>query len=299
MLLPAMLCTATVPAMAAGTESGTSSPLDRIQVSATRFADQVQEVPNAIDVVTGEDLEARGVHDLRGALAQMGGVTVGPGGEDGTAGSSLGLLGRTETDDFLLVIDGVPAGGAFTPQFATINLHNVERIELIRGTAPVYYGTTAFAGTVNVIHHAAGEGPTQLALSAGSFGTVEAAGGGALATGTLRQTLSGDIARDDLADPRAGFHRAHGLYRAAMDLAGGEARLDLDVTDLRDRPASPTPYAGAVALLGPDFNQSPVNGRIDTQVGKVTASYDRPLGSAVWSSLLSLTHTHTLSLIHI
>ena len=294
-LAPALLWTATVPVLAAGGDPETSSPLDRIQVTATRFADQVQEVPNSIDVVTGEDLEARGVHDLRGALAQMGGVTVGPGGEDGTAGSSLGLLGRTETDDFLLVIDGVPAGGAFTPQFATINLHNVERIELIRGTAPVYYGTTAFAGTINVIHYAAGKGPTQVSMAGGSFGTVEAAAGGAFETGALRQTLSGDAARDAYADPRAGFHRVHGLYRAAIDVAGGELRADLDVTDLRDRPASPTPYNGATPLLGPDFNQSPVNGRIDTQVGKLTVAYDHDLGSANWSSLVSLTHTHTNS----
>jgi len=276
-------------------ETARPSPLDLIQVTATRFADQVQEVPNSIDVVTGEELRARGVRDLRGALAQMGGVTVGPGGEDGTAGSSLGLLGRTETDDFLLVIDGVPAGGAFTPQFATLNLHNVERIELIRGTAPVYYGTTAFAGTLNVIHYAAGKGPTQVSVSAGSFGTAEVAAAGAIDAGALRQNLSADATREAFADTRSGFHRVHGLYRAAMDLGGGEARLDLDLTDLRDRPASPTPYAGTTALLAPDFNQNPLNGRIDAHVGKLTAAYDHPWGTAVWSSLVSLTHTHTRS----
>lgn len=293
--LPAMVWTATASAGAGPIDSAVSSPLDRIQVTATRFADQVQEVPNAIDVITGQDLAARGVRDLRGALAQMGGVTVGPGGEDGTAGSSLGLLGRTETDDFLLVIDGVPAGGAFTPQFATIDLHNVERIELIRGTAPVYYGTTAFAGTINIIHYAAGHGPAQLSMSAGSFGTAEIAGGGARDAGALHQTISGNISHDGYADRRSGFRRIHGLYRAALDVGGGEARLDLEVTDLRDRPASPTPYDGNTPLLGPDFNQNPANGRIDTQVGKLTLAFDRPLGAALWSSLVSLTHTHANS----
>jgi len=281
-----------LPAHAGDSLDAPASSLDVIQVSATRFHDPVQEVPNSITVITGEDLAARGVHDLRGALSQLGGVTVGPGGEDGTAGSSLGLLGRRETDDFLLVIDGVPAGGAFTPQFATLNLHNVERIEVIRGTAPVYYGTTAFAGTISIIHYEAGKAPFAMSLSAGSFGSLDAAAGGVLGTGAVRQTLSMDATRDRFADPRSGYWRVHGLYRAAAEIGDGSAHLDLDFTDLHDRPASPTPYNGAAALLPADFNQNPVNAGIDTRTAKLTTGYDRSLGWAKWSSTLSLTHTH-------
>ena len=54
-------------------------------------------------------------------------------------------------DDLLLLIDGIPAGGAFIPQFEAISLNDVERIEVLWGAAPVYFGTTAFAGTINVI----------------------------------------------------------------------------------------------------------------------------------------------------
>ena len=270
-----------------------ASKLDAIQVSATRFADAVQEVPNSIAVITDQELAARGVQDLRGALRQLAGITVGPGGDDGSAGSSLGLLGRRETDDFLLVIDGVPAGGAFTPQFATLNLHNVERIEVIRGTAPVYYGTTAFAGTISILHYAAGKGPTAASLSLGSFGSVDLGVGGVVSDGPIRQTLSLDATRNGSSDARADFRRIHGLYRAATELAGGEARVDLDVTDLRDKPASPTPYDGGNALLPADFNQNPTDARIDTRIAKLTAAYDHKLGDALWSTLVSLTHTHT------
>ena len=67
-----------------------------------------------------------------------------------------GLLGLREVDDFLLVVDGIPAGGAFIPQFDTVDFHNIERIEVVRGAAPEYYGTTAFAGTINIVHYVAG-----------------------------------------------------------------------------------------------------------------------------------------------
>jgi hypothetical protein len=47
-----------------------------------------------------------------------------------------GLLGVREVDDLLLLIDGIPAGGAFIPQIEAITLNNVERIEVLRGAAP-------------------------------------------------------------------------------------------------------------------------------------------------------------------
>ena len=127
------------------------SDLDVVQVTANRFGEQVQEVPNSIEVISGEELRRRGVIDLRTALSLVAGVTVAPGGDDGPASAVPGLLGLREVDDFELLVDGVPAGGAFIPQFATLDLTNVERIEVQRGPAPVLYGTTSFAGTINVI----------------------------------------------------------------------------------------------------------------------------------------------------
>src|SRR5262249_59517212 len=72
-------------------------------------------------------------------------------------------------DDLLLLVDGIPAGGAFIPQFEAISLNNVERIEVMRGAAPVYFGTTAFAGTINVIHYAAGNADRVAGFHVGSY----------------------------------------------------------------------------------------------------------------------------------
>ncbi|HEY3160181.1 MAG TPA: TonB-dependent receptor plug domain-containing protein [Vicinamibacterales bacterium] len=69
-------------------------------------------------------------------MALLGGVTVAPGGDAGPAGGVPGLLGSREADDLLLLVDGIPAGGAFIPQIEAISLNNVERIELLRGAAP-------------------------------------------------------------------------------------------------------------------------------------------------------------------
>src|SRR5262245_40291475 len=85
-----------------------------VQVTATRFGEPIQEVPGAISVVTGDEIRARGATDLRSALALLGGVSVAPG-DAGPAAAVPSLLGVREVDDLLLLIDGVPAGGAFVP----------------------------------------------------------------------------------------------------------------------------------------------------------------------------------------
>ena len=81
----AMLGALLVGAAASAQQPGDAdaSALDWIQVTATRFADPVQEVPNAISVIPGDELRARGAYDLRSALALVGGAFVAPGGDFG------------------------------------------------------------------------------------------------------------------------------------------------------------------------------------------------------------------------
>src|SRR5215467_3694835 len=171
---------------------------DTVQVTATRFGEPVAEVPGSISVVTGNEIRARGATDLRTALALLGGVSVAPGGDAGPAAAVPGLVGVREVDDLLLLIDGIPAGGAFIPQVEAISLNNVERIEVMRGAAPVYYGTTAFAGTINVIHYAAGSADRAVDVHFGSYQSGAMGGAAILSAGSVRQSVSAEVSRDNL-----------------------------------------------------------------------------------------------------
>jgi outer membrane receptor protein involved in Fe transport len=296
------LYAAGVAAVFAGTARAESVPgpgvssLDVVQVTATRFAEPVQEVPSSIEVITAQELRARGVNDLRTALSLVGGVYVAPGGDQGPGGAVPGLLGQREVDDLLLLVDGIPVGGAFIPQLATLDLTNVERIEVQRGPAPVLYGTTSFEGTINVIHFAAGQAERHADVAYGSYGTVEAGASAVLAQGPLRASIGIDGLRDRYSDPRAGLDRAHALLRSAADLGGGVARLDLDVNVQHQKPASPRPL-GTGGQFDPDvpqdYNQNPADGKIDTNRFQLTGAYDRNLSLGSWSTTLSLTQTHT------
>jgi iron complex outermembrane receptor protein len=272
-----------------------ASDLDAIQVTADRFAEQVQEVPNSIEVIGAVDLRARGVNDLRTALSLLGGVFVAPGGDEGPAAAVPGLLGLREVDDFLLLVDGVPAGSVFIPQFATLNLANVERIEVQRGGAPVLWGTTAFAGTINVIHYAAGTAERRVNLAYGSYGSVAGDASTVLSQGGYRASLGVDGARDRYSDSRSGVDRGHLLMRNAVDANGGELRLDFDATVQHQRPSSPRPLEGMVfdPQTPVDFNQNPADGKINTNRFQLTSAYDKELSVGSWGTTLSVTQTHS------
>jgi iron complex outermembrane recepter protein len=299
----ALACIATFLAAGAEAQTPTAPPpepvtfQDTIQVTATRFGEPVAEVPGSITVVTGDEIRARGAADLRTALALLGGVSVAPGGDAGPAGAVPGLLGVREVDDLLLLIDGIPAGGAFVPQIEAISLNNVERIEVMRGAAPVYFGTTAFAGTLNVIHYAAGNADRVTGVHIGSYQSGGIGGAAVLSTGRVRQSVSAELSKDNLSDERASYRRAQGIWRLASQVGRGTVRADVDLLALRQKPNSPAPIDAATgqfsALLPVDYNQNPANATLDTNRYKMVVDYDLPLAFGRWGNTAAYTQTRT------
>ncbi|MBI1739853.1 MAG: Plug domain-containing protein, partial [Candidatus Koribacter versatilis] len=124
----------------------------RVEVTTTRLPEDPAEDPAPIEVFTGDELSARGARDFRSALSAAMGVEIAPGGDSGPASSVPDFWGLKEFDAFLLVVDGVPWGGAFNPALTTLDLNDIERIEVLRGPAPVTFGATSFVGMVHVVH---------------------------------------------------------------------------------------------------------------------------------------------------
>lgn len=87
---------------------------ERVEVTTTRLPEDPAEDPAPIEVFGGDELSARGARDLRTALSSAMGVEIAPGGDSGPASSVPDFWGLKEFDAFLLVVDGVPWGGALT-----------------------------------------------------------------------------------------------------------------------------------------------------------------------------------------
>ncbi|MGE5233922.1 MAG: TonB-dependent receptor [Acidobacteriota bacterium] len=265
-----------------------------IEVTTTRIPEAVESEPATISVITGEELRDRGATDLPSALALVGGVSIAPAaGDAGPAGSVPEFYGLREADAFLLVVDGVPWGGAFNPALTTLDLTDVERIEVLRGAAPVMYGATSFVGVIHVIHRAAGAPGREVSAWGGSFGSGGAAASTPLpALGGYRQSLAVGFDRQGFRDDDTSWRRGHLLYRGAAQAWGGDLHLDLDGTFLRQDPASPMPRAGHVVpdpSVPLDSNQNPDDARADEDRLHLVTGFDRPLGAASWSTTLAVT----------
>ncbi|GAC1432950.1 MAG: TonB-dependent siderophore receptor [Thermoanaerobaculia bacterium] len=267
--------------------------LESIEVTATKIAEDVILVPASVTVIDGDDIRARNANDLQSALALVAGVSVAPGGDGGPAGNVPEMWGLREFDAFLLVVDGVPWGGAFNPDTPTLNLQNLDRIEVVRGAAPVMYGATSFVGVIHVIHREAGS-PWMARVSAGDHRSGAAAVSVPITqTQDLRQSVNLDYEKRGFRDPATSFDRAHLLYRLASAMAGGTLRFDGDVSVLHQNPASPHPWDGRVlsrdVLI--DTNYNPSNGKIDANRYHGVLGFDGKAGAMPWTTTVALTRS--------
>lgn len=266
-----------------------------IFVTATRLPEDPAQTPEAVSVISGEELRARRVVDLRGALALVAGVEAPPGGDAGPASAVPSFWGLHEFDAFLLVVDGIPLGGAFNPAIPDLNLTDVERIEVLKGSAPVVYGATAFVGVIQVIHYPAGQSASQLSVSAGNHDSWRGNASFALPTiGGIDQSVAISGRRDGFDDPREKVKDLQALYRAGAPIAGGRMRFDFDYTRVRSVPGSPVELEGtALTNQTPlDANYNPLDARIneDRAHGALGYTLATPLGE--WETTASLSRSH-------
>ena len=272
----------------------TPSGVEPVVVTATRIPVDEQRLPAMLSRISGQDLANRGADDLRTTLALVSGTEAPPGGDAGPASAVPSFWGLHEFDAFLLVVDGVPWGGAFNPAISTLDLNNVDRVEVLKGPSPVALGQNAFVGVIQVIHNPAGEASQTASLAAGEHGSFE----GSLVVnlpryGDLKQTLSLSGENQGFADAFEKVRDLKAQYRAATPLAGGDLKLSLDLAIRRDKPQSPTVLAvGRLTDLTPlNANFNPADGRIDNESVHGTLAYDHATPLGLWTTLASVAYT--------
>ena len=264
--------------------------VSQVVVTATRIPEEADRVPAAISVVSGDELRARGASDMATALSLVPGVEAPAGGDAGPSSAVPSFWGLHEFDAFLLVVDGVPWGGAFNPAITTLDFTNTQRVEVLKGAAPVLYGATSFVGVVNVMHYPAGEAADEADLAFGTYGSLR--GSASLVLPGLagyRQSLAVDGQNLGFADDRERVSNDHVLYRGALDVGAGTWRIDVDANVVRDVPPSPVIRSGtALTTLTPiDANFNPGDARIDEDKYHLAIGYSQPTSCGTWDTQAS------------
>ncbi|WNC12064.1 TonB-dependent receptor [Pseudomonas coleopterorum] len=210
-----------MPAFAAqGDEESVS--LQAVTVTATRRAESLQKVPVAVSVVDGEQLERDNRNGVASIVQQVPSLNFRTGASNkdtslfirgvGTISTSPGVEPTVAT-----VIDGVVYG---RPGQATLDLLDLERIEVLRGPQGTLFGKNASAGVLNIVTKAPTEethGYIDQSYYSGNESRTRFGIGGSLIPDTLKgslTTLFGSY--DGNVDNRANGHEVNGYNRKGV-----------------------------------------------------------------------------------
>jgi vitamin B12 transporter len=130
-------------------QSTDTAQLGTVVVSASKVPRPAGSLSQAVTVISGADLRARGVTRVSDALREVPGATLVQSGSYGAV-TSLFLRGG-ESRYTKVLIDGVAVnapGGSF--DFSHLTTDNIDRIEIVRGPASVLYGADAVSGIIQI-----------------------------------------------------------------------------------------------------------------------------------------------------
>ena len=150
---------------------------DEIIVTARKREENVQEVPVAITVLTGEALEENAAPDIAEIQSQVPNLSIYAGRNQSTTLTAF-LRGVGQADPLWGVDPGV---GLYLddvyiarPQGALLDVFDVGRIEVLRGPQGTLYGKNTIGGAIKYVSTPIDEKPqARVSLTAGSYGAAD------------------------------------------------------------------------------------------------------------------------------
>jgi iron complex outermembrane receptor protein len=167
-----VLLTALLLPAAIFSQSFTSDEELEFVVTASRTPEEKDAAPAMVTVITAGDIAESGAANIVEVLEKVPGVRFtegisGPGSES----VSMRGFGDNSFGRVLVLVDGVKLNN---PDMAVMNwnavsLADIERIEVLDGSASVQYGNNAVGGVINIITKKTGNNRTRIELSQGGF----------------------------------------------------------------------------------------------------------------------------------
>ncbi|TLY42582.1 MAG: TonB-dependent receptor [Nitrospirae bacterium] len=208
-----------------------------VVVSATKTEIPVKQVTSAVEIIDGEQLQQRRVKTVAEALRLAQGLAVFQSGGPGTI-VDVRMRGGTP-EQTLVLIDGAIVNSATTGayDFAFLTTDNIERIEILRGSQSMLWGSDAMGGVINITTKRGRDTPNVAGFSEyGSFNTLREGANLTGKKGPVDFALS--LSRWDTvsfsainyrrgASERDGYHNWQGSTRLGFALPK-DGRLELD-----------------------------------------------------------------------
>lgn len=125
--------------------------LREVTVTARHGAEKAKDVPFALSVIQGQELEEKRMRSLEEAMRDVPGVDIGSWGGDNDANvriRGVGSLYQVNADDgsVVLNIDGV----SMSARHLSLGSFDIERVEVLKGPQGTLFGRNSEAGAINI-----------------------------------------------------------------------------------------------------------------------------------------------------
>lgn len=142
--------------------------LETVYVSATRSETAQMPVATQIKVVTAEEIRVSGAKQLSEVLRMQAGIQLSDSDGSGARNVTASMRGLSGANNVLVLVDGRKLNNPSlaAPALNTVSLKDVERIEIVQGSAGVLYGDQAVGGVINIITRRAVAGEVNGSISA-------------------------------------------------------------------------------------------------------------------------------------
>ena len=149
MIWASSVCCSAMIGTAAFAQQSEGLVLDTITVTASKRQQALNRIDGSVSVITGEQLEQRGVRTVDHLQKVFPGLSIANRGN--RIYSNFTIRGLSSPDYFnpsvQIYVDGAPQ----TPSTFSQMLLDVERVELLRGPQGTLYGANAYAGVINIV----------------------------------------------------------------------------------------------------------------------------------------------------
>ncbi len=206
-----------------------------VVVSATRTEQSTLTTPASITVISRQQIEDSGSRHIVEVLRGQGGVQINDLYGDGSR-ATVGMRGFSDSagSNTLVLVDGRRLNNPdiASPNLNSIALDDVERIEIVQGSAGVLFGDQAVGGVINIITRKPGALRHSLKVSAGSYNTVmfHAMTSQAMANG-VNYRVSIDARESDNYRQHNESSYLNGFAKLGYDYSSGSVFAELQYVD--------------------------------------------------------------------
>jgi iron complex outermembrane recepter protein len=165
-VLALAIATLSVPSLAAPKKK--ADVVETVYVSATRSETAQMPVATQIKIISAEDIRISGAKLISEVLRTQAGIQLTDADGSGARNVTASMRGLSGANNVLVLVDGRKLNNPSlaAPALNTVALKDVERIEIVQGSAGVLYGDQAVGGVINIITRRAVVGEVHGSVSA-------------------------------------------------------------------------------------------------------------------------------------